>query len=77
MSKLLNNVFTLSILTAQWIITFPTTHFVGKVFGAVAKLYQELALPKTNMRNDYVKQALRMFQLAKAVPCAFNKHLST
>ena len=31
-------------------------------------MYQELALPKTSRRNDYVKQALKMFQLAKNVP---------
>ena len=30
-----------------------------------AKLYQELALPKSSKRNDYIKQALRMFQQAK------------
>ena len=30
-----------------------------------AKLYQELALPKTMQRKDYIKQALKMFQLAK------------
>ena len=32
-----------------------------------AKLYQELALPKSSMRAEYVKQALKMFQLAKNV----------
>ena len=30
-----------------------------------AKLYQELALPKSSKRGDYIKQALKMFQLAK------------
>lgn len=30
-----------------------------------AKLYQELALPKSSKRNDYIKQALKLFQLAK------------
>ena len=30
-----------------------------------AKLYQELALPKTNSRIKYVKQALKIFQIAK------------
>ena len=33
-----------------------------------AKLYQELALPKTNMRITYIKEALKMFQAAKNVP---------
>ena len=33
-----------------------------------AKLYQEFALPKSNQRGNYVKQALKMFQLAKNVP---------
>ncbi|MCQ2743692.1 MAG: hypothetical protein MJ230_02705 [bacterium] len=33
-----------------------------------AKLYQELALPKSNNRGEYIKQALRMFQSAKNVP---------
>ena len=32
-----------------------------------AKLYQELALPKSAQRNTYIKQALKMFQLAKNV----------
>lgn len=30
-----------------------------------AKFYQELALPKTTFRGNYIKQALKMFQLAK------------
>ena len=32
-----------------------------------AKLYQELALPKSSLRSNYVKHALKMFQLAKSV----------
>lgn len=32
-----------------------------------AKLYQELALPKTSMRASYIKQTLAMFQAAKNV----------
>lgn len=32
-----------------------------------AKLYQELALPKSSLRGDYIKQALKMFQYAKNV----------
>ncbi|MCQ2753791.1 MAG: hypothetical protein MJ231_01955 [bacterium] len=52
--------------------------FVSKLFGLeqiqvkayllCAKLYQELALPKSGARGDYIKQALKMFQLAKNVP---------
>lgn len=33
-----------------------------------AKLYQELALPKTAMRANYIKQTLAMFQAAKSTP---------
>ena len=32
-----------------------------------AKLYQELALPKSSLRSSYIKQALKMFQLAKNI----------
>ena len=32
-----------------------------------AKFYQELALPKPTLRSNYIKQALKMFQLAKNV----------
>ncbi len=35
-----------------------------------AKLYQELALPKSSLRGEYIKNALKMFQLAKSVPIA-------
>ena len=35
-----------------------------------AKLYQELALPKSTLRSNYIKQALKMFQLAKNVDIA-------
>ena len=35
-----------------------------------AKLYQELALPKSTLRSNYIKQALKMFQLAKNVDMA-------
>lgn len=35
-----------------------------------AKLYQELALPKSSLRAEYIKNALKMFQLAKSVPVA-------
>ncbi len=33
-----------------------------------AKYYQELALPKTSLRGDYIKNALKMYQQAKSVP---------
>lgn len=43
-------------------------HFIlVKTYLQCAKLYQELALPKTGNRATYIKQALKMFQLAKNV----------
>lgn len=33
-----------------------------------AKYYQELALPKSSARAEYIKNALKMFQIAKSVP---------
>jgi len=33
----------------------------------IAKLYQELALPKSSSRGNYIKQALKMFQQAKNI----------
>ena len=51
--------------------------FVAKQFGLeyilvkdyilYAKFYQELALPKSTFRVNYIKQALKMFQLAKNI----------
>ena len=38
-----------------------------KSYLLYAKLYQELALPKSTMRSEYIKQSLKMFQLAKNV----------
>ncbi len=38
-----------------------------KSYLLYAKLYQELALPKSSMRPEYIKQSLKMFQLAKNV----------
>ena len=38
-----------------------------KAYLQTARLYQELALPKTGNRNNYIKQALKMFQNAKNV----------
>ncbi len=51
--------------------------FIAKQFGLegiliddylqLAKLYQELALPKSSKRAEYIKLALKMYQLAKNV----------
>lgn len=38
-----------------------------------ARLYQELALPKTTSRGNYIKLALKMFQNAKNVPIVENQ----
>lgn len=43
-----------------------------KTYMQCSKLYQELALPKTNMRNTYIKKALKIFQLAKSIPAVSN-----
>jgi len=40
-----------------------------------AKLYQELALPKTNTRNTHIKKALKIFQTAKSVPAVSNNSI--
>ena len=47
---------------------FDLQYILIKTYLQTAKLYQELALPKTSQRNEYIKQALKMFQLAKNVP---------
>ena len=39
-----------------------------KTYLQSAKLYQELALPKSALRADYIKMSLKMFQNAKNVP---------
>ena len=39
-----------------------------KTYLQSAKLFQELALPKSSKRGDYIKSALKMFQNAKNVP---------
>ena len=44
-----------------------------KTYLQCAKLYQELALPKTNKRSLYIKQALKMFQSAKNVSIVANQ----
>ena len=43
-----------------------------KTYLQCAKLYQELALPKTNSRGTYIKKALKLFQSAKNVPVVAN-----
>ena len=47
---------------------FNLEYILVKTYLQCAKLYQELALPKTNSRGIYVKQAIKMFQAAKNVP---------
>ena len=47
---------------------FDLQHLLVKTYLLSANLYQELALPKTNTREIYIKQALKMFQFAKNVP---------
>ena len=47
---------------------FDLQYILVKDYLQCAKLYQELALPKTSLRGNYIKQALKMFQLAKNVP---------
>lgn len=46
---------------------FNLEYILVKTYIQSAKLYQELALPKTSLRGNYIKQALKMFQLAKNV----------
>ena len=52
---------------------FDLQYLMVKIYIQSAKLYQELALPKTSLRSEYVKQALKMFQLAKAINCVENQ----
>lgn len=46
---------------------FDLEFILVKTYLQCAKLYQELALPKTSSRGNYIKQALKMFQNAKNV----------
>ncbi len=46
---------------------FDLQDLLVKTYIQCAKMYQELALPKTSKRADYIKQALKMFQEAKNV----------
>ena len=47
---------------------FDLQDILVKDYILYAKYYQELALPKTSQRPAYIKQTLKMFQLAKNVP---------
>ncbi len=47
---------------------FDLQYVLAKTFLQCAKLYQEKALPKSAERSNYIKQALKMFQLAKNIP---------
>ncbi len=47
---------------------FDLQYIQVRAYLQIAKLYQELALPKTGNRSTYIKQALKMFQLAKNIP---------
>lgn len=47
---------------------FDLQYILVKSYLQCAKLYQELALPKSSSRPNYIKQALKMFQNAKNVP---------
>jgi predicted negative regulator of RcsB-dependent stress response len=47
---------------------FDLQDLMVKGYIQYAKYFQELALPKSSMRATYIKQALKMYQLAKNVP---------
>ena len=46
---------------------FELEYLLVNIYLQCAKLYQELALPKTSLRGNYIKQALKMFQNAKNI----------
>lgn len=46
-----------------------------KTYLQCTKLYQELALPKTNSRSTYVKKALKIFQAAKNISIVSNNNV--
>ena len=50
----------------------PSSHILVKDYIQYAKFYQELALPKSTLRGNYIKQSLKMFQLAKNTEIAKN-----
>lgn len=47
---------------------FDLESILVKDYIQYAKFYQELALPKSTLRANYIKLSLKMFQLAKNVP---------
>ena len=47
---------------------FNLEQIMVKDYVLLAKYYQELALPKTSLRGDYIKNSLKMFQMAKNIP---------
>ena len=53
---------------------FELDYIQVKAYIQCAKLYQELALPKSSARGTYIKNALKMFKLAKNVPVV-NEHM--
>ncbi|MBR6127786.1 hypothetical protein IKQ21_08895 [bacterium] len=46
---------------------FKLDDLLVRVYLQYAKMYQELALPKTSKRTEYIRQSLKMFQEAKNV----------
>lgn len=52
---------------------FDLEYILVKTYLQCAKLYQELALPKTNSRGEHIKNALKMFQIAKNVQIVANQ----
>ena len=46
---------------------FDLQNILVNTYIQYAKMYQELALPKSSKRADYIKLALKMFQMAKSV----------
>jgi tetratricopeptide (TPR) repeat protein/ribosomal protein L40E len=52
---------------------FDLQYIQVKTYLLSAKLYQELALPKSSHRGNYIKQALKMFQNAKNVQIVANQ----
>ena len=51
---------------------FNLENILVKDYILYAKFYQELALPKSSLRINYIKSSLRMFQLAKNVSIVQN-----
>ena len=47
---------------------FDLQNILVKDYVLYAKYFQELALPKSSLRPTYIKQALKMYQMAKNVP---------